>query len=162
MDQENNNYVDARSETVVTSKQKSSWLKKVVWLVIIIILAAGGYYGYKYYQAKRLADPKYRQAQVDKLVKKVTDNVGKLMILPVGEVPTVATITDVDKLKVDQPFYNDAQNGDQLLVYSTARKAIIYSPKRNIIVNSGPVFVQDEQQTPPAASEETSAATKKK
>ena len=137
---------------------KKNWKKKVIWLLVILVVIAVGYYGYKYYQARRMADPVYREAQTAKLIKGVTDKVGKLMILPKGETPTVATITDIDKLKADQPFYNDAQNGDQLLVYPSVRRAIIYSPSRNIIVNSGPVYVQDDQKP---ASEPVSTATSK-
>ena len=156
------NYVS--DNPVPTQPVKKGWKKKVIWLIVILVVVTAGYYGYKYYQARRMADPVYREAQTAKLIKGVTDRVGKLMVLPKGEVPTVATITDVDKLKADQPFYNDAQNGDQLLVYASARRAIIYSPGRNIIVNSGPVYVQDSQKpaSEPVSADATKSTAKKK
>lgn len=64
----------------------------------------------------------------------VTDHVaavGKLMYLPQGEVKVVEVV-DVDKKKQDQPFFAIAQNGDQLLIYST--KVILYRPSEDKIV----------------------------
>lgn len=73
--------------------------------------------------------------------------VGKLIQLPANEDPLVATIVDVESLVATQPFYSGAQNGDMLLIYSSASKAIIYSPSRNMLVNVGPIVIDDAQQT---------------
>ena len=55
------------------------------------------------------------------------------------ETPTIADIDDVDTLKAENDFYKDAQNGDKLIVFSEARRAVIYSPVRDVIVNVGPI-----------------------
>ena len=60
------------------------------------------------------------------------------MTLPTGESPNVATIIDKDKLK-DQAFFNNAENGDKVLIYTKAQKAIIYRPSTNKIINVGPI-----------------------
>ena len=65
-------------------------------------------------------------------------NLAKLIILPEGEEPLIATIQDVDALAAEQEFYKDAQNGDKLIVYS--EKALIYNEESGRIVNVGPVF----------------------
>jgi len=57
--------------------------------------------------------------------------VSTLMVLPQG-VPKVVPVTDADTLKKTQPFFEQAQNGDKLLVYPT--KVILYSPVLDKIV----------------------------
>lgn len=65
------------------------------------------------------------------------------LILPEDEEPTIATISDVEVLVEQQPFFEGAQNGDKVLVYVQARKAIIYSPERDVVVNVGAVIVDE-------------------
>ncbi len=73
---------------------------------------------------------------------KVVALVGKLVILPEGEEPVIATVTDKEKLK-DQPVFAKAENGDKILIYSIAQKAYIYNPTKNVIVDVVPVNIGD-------------------
>ena len=68
------------------------------------------------------------------------ERVGKLMVLPTDETPTMATVSDPAKLK-DQAFFANAKAGDKVLIYSNARKAILYSPTLNKIIEVAPVNV---------------------
>ena len=70
--------------------------------------------------------------------KTIIDEVGKLVELPTDESPTVASITDVNKLS-GQPFFAKAQNGDKVLIYSKSGKAIIYRPGTNKIIEIAPI-----------------------
>ncbi len=63
-------------------------------------------------------------------------------MLPKNEPPSIATINNIALLQKDSPFYKDAHNGDVLLIYFQAKKAYIYNPTENIIVNTGPVSVE--------------------
>ena len=63
----------------------------------------------------------------------LTDEVGKLMVLPDGEQPSVATVEDIEKLK-ELPFFSKAANGDKTLVYVNSRKAILYRPAEKKII----------------------------
>ena len=65
----------------------------------------------------------------------VLEQLSRHMLLP-EEVPSIATIVDVDTLIADQSFYVGSQNGDQLILYPQSQRAIIYSPARDIIVNA--------------------------
>jgi hypothetical protein len=60
------------------------------------------------------------------------------MVVPTGK-PSVFTIEDPKILSSQQAFFAQAEKGDSLIVYAQEGKAIIYSKKRNIIVNVGPV-----------------------
>lgn len=66
-------------------------------------------------------------------------NVGKLIQLPAGETPTMATINDAASAKVAQPFLANAQNGDVLIVYAQAGEAILYRPSTDKLIAVGPV-----------------------
>lgn len=57
--------------------------------------------------------------------------------------PTIADITDKDKLK-DQAFFKDAENGDQLLLFSKAKVAMLYRESTNKLINVGPIALSDE------------------
>jgi len=111
--------------------------KKWLWagLVLIIVLIPTIYfYSQNKNNEKKLNDLQSNSASIDAVVKQV----GKLVILPSGEQPTLATISDAAKLQ-SQPFFTQAVNGDKLLVYNKAKIAILYRPSINKIVEMAPL-----------------------
>lgn len=118
--------------------------------IIFIILAltglsAGGYFFYQYQKTQAelqtiKTDPTTVQKAAQEEVKRLIAEVGKLIELPTGEEPTVATITDLEKLK-DQPFFQKAKNGDKVLIYTNAKKAILYDPLSKKILDIAPVNI---------------------
>lgn len=100
--------------------------------LLVLALTATSIYFYK--KAHRLSGgAAASQAEVQALVKAV----GKIMLLP-EETPTIATVSDPEKLK-DQEFFVDAQEGYKVLIYTTAKKAVLYDPKSKRIINVAPV-----------------------
>lgn len=73
-------------------------------------------------------------------VRKLVVEVGKLIDLPTSEEPTVVTVTDVSKL-ASQPFFAKAKNGDKVLIYTNAKKAILYDPQTKKIIDTAPINV---------------------
>jgi hypothetical protein len=71
-------------------------------------------------------------------VKDIVSKVGKLIELPTGEEPTLATVADPSKLR-DQPFFAKAKTGDKVLVYSIAKKVILYDPVANKVIDIAPL-----------------------
>jgi hypothetical protein len=66
--------------------------------------------------------------------------IAKKILLPKDRIaPRVAIVTDPVLLTEEQEFYRGAEAGDVLVVFEESRRAIIYSPRRDIIVNVGPV-----------------------
>jgi hypothetical protein len=77
---------------------------------------------------------------VEEEIRITTQAVGKLMELP-AEKPTVATVKDVTQLPANQPFFKVARNGDKVLFYNDAKKAILYRPETDKIINVAPITV---------------------
>ncbi|MBI4050166.1 MAG: hypothetical protein HY398_01825 [Candidatus Doudnabacteria bacterium] len=104
----------------------------------VLALAGLGAAAYFYNQVGELkANPqKIAQEETAALIARV----GRLIILPTDEQPTVATVADPEKLK-DQPFFAKAKVGDKVLIYTNSRKAILYNPESNIIVEVAPVNI---------------------
>jgi hypothetical protein len=63
--------------------------------------------------------------------------IGRMVVLP-DEEPQIATVTNPDILKGD-PFFADAKAGDKLLIFSKARRAILFDPVAGVIVNAAPL-----------------------
>lgn len=124
--------------------------KVVLFVVIVFIIVASlagigsGIYFYSKYQS---AQKQLRQASLNTApqedVKSLVDKINKLIKLPEGETPTVATVSNLDRLK-DQPFFANAKVGDQVLIYTLAKKAILYDPFDNRVVEVGPLIIPTE------------------
>lgn len=118
--------------------------KTVIVIIGLVILLTGVpslYFYSKYRDAqKKLANPtQYAQEEVRALAEKV----GKLIELPADEQPTIANVTDAARLSA-QPFFANAQNGDKLLIYTNAKKAFLYRPSTNKIIEVAPVNLGGE------------------
>lgn len=122
---------------------------KILFVFIGVIIGIGGTFLYiqKYGIPSEKILNNVSQAEESKKIQEITEKVGKLMLLPEGETPVLAAINDVETLAKEQAFYVGSQNGDIVLVYKQALKAIIYSPTKDIIINVGPVTVEPENQT---------------
>ena len=87
---------------------------------------------------RQVLDLKKNSPDLVKQTEDIIADVGKLIVLPKNETPTVATISDLSKLK-GQPFFLHAHAGDKLLIYTKAQKAILYDPVMNKIVELAPL-----------------------
>ncbi|MFH1896072.1 MAG: LytR C-terminal domain-containing protein [bacterium] len=112
-------------------------------LLVAMTLGALGAGGYFYYKYQELAKSPAVQSQKD-FDSTLTD-VGKLIQLPTDEQPSVATITDVEKLRETEPFFEKAEDGDKLIAYSKALKAILYRPGINKIIDVVPLVINNEE-----------------
>ncbi len=121
-------------------------LAGIVAIVVLASLAAAFYFHSQLNQLK--TDP---QKAVQEESKDLIARVGKLIVLPEGEEPTIATVTDTELLK-SQPFFTNAKKGDKVLIYTNARKAILYSPENNKIVEVAPINIGAPQASSQASS----------
>ena len=144
--------------------------KALLFITIIGLIAAsaGAYYFYdKYQEVQNKLDNPENVAQEE--VANITNKLGKLMILPEDEEPTVATVLEKDKIQ-DQPFFSKAENGDKVIIYTKAMKAILYRPSANKIIEVAPISITQPEgseangamqvKNDQAADENTAAPTK--
>lgn len=120
-----------------------------ILLTVIIIVAAVALQ--LYFKSRSLnSEPNSAAAiQANKAeLAKLVEVVGKLIVLPQDEEPTLATVSDPEKLK-DQAFFKNAVLGDKVLIYSRAQKAILYSPSKNKIIEVAPINLTAPTNTTP-------------
>lgn len=81
--------------------------------------------------------------QVSADVTQVVNAVAKHVALPQDEKPAILTVTDTTK--VTTQFLQQAHNGDRVLVYQNHKKAIIYRPSIDRVIDIGPVVIDTPQ-----------------
>ncbi len=113
----------------------TQWQKLLLLALTLstVVLAGSTQYYYRQYQEIKANPQKVTQDATDALVKEVS----QLMILP-QETPSVATVTDLERLK-GQPFFLHAKVGDRVLIFSIAKKAVLYDPVNHKIVEVAPL-----------------------
>ncbi len=140
---DNGSAVYEQAEIKVTAKglsKKRSWLGKY-WRLSIVVIVIGSlvWLGKGYLDAKKelkkLSNPK-ESAQNE--TQTLITQIGRTVELPAGEAPTLATVNDATRLK-NQEFFKDAQNGDKVLIYSKAGKAILYRPSSKKTIQAAPI-----------------------
>lgn len=71
-------------------------------------------------------------------ISQLTKEISKLMLLPESPLPTLATVTEKEKLQ-GQEFFKKAENGDKVLIYMQEGKAILYRPSIKKIIDVAPI-----------------------
>ena len=104
--------------------------------VIVVALLGTTYYFYSQYQSLKANPDEASQREAEELAAEV----GKLIVLPTDEVPTIATVTDPEALK-GQTFFVNAKKGDQVLIYANAQKAILYDPVAKKVIDVAPINI---------------------
>lgn len=125
---------DINNGSQVSENKKRKFSKNylpAILTVLIILLATTSVY---FYQKSKKDPNTVSQAEITSLVERA----GKLVLLPEGETPTVATVSDPEALK-GQAFFADAKKGDKVLIYSNAKKAFLYDPDADKVINIAPL-----------------------
>src|SRR5258708_1604387 len=135
-------------------KVESKGLPKSLFFIIIaliLILTGAAATGLLIKQQPQILGLSKGTIQAQSEASMLISQVGKLIDLPKDETPTIATITDISKLK-DQPFFANAKNGDKVLIYTNAKKAILYRPSENRIIEVGAVNINQQPVAQPSSS----------
>lgn len=114
---------------------KKKFITVIVPMIAVIAIVLSGYF---YLQVRTLS--KNPQAIAQKETDDIVAKVSKLAVLPEGETPTIATVSDPEALK-DQAFFANAVKGDKVLIYAQAKKAFLYSVTMNKILDVAPLNI---------------------
>jgi len=112
--------------------------KSIIFLLVIGAIGGSFVLGMEYLKLKTESN--------DKNVTKLTEKLSKHMILPEEE-PLIATVTDVETLKKEQPFYRNAQNNDKVFIWKD--KALIYRSDEDKIIDFGIILDTTEKKSEP-------------
>lgn len=132
-----------------SEKSKLNLAKPLSFVIVTALIALAGTLEYRRQETnQQLAQVTQKlsqsyqtpKAQGEEVAAKIVEKVRKIFYIPADIEPTVATIVDVEALRKQNAFYNNAKNGDHLLV--TAQRAILYDSKTNQIKDVIPVQIQ--------------------
>ncbi|MBP6858177.1 MAG: hypothetical protein KBC11_03270 [Candidatus Pacebacteria bacterium] len=134
----------SESENLINTNKKprkKNVFKKYLGLILVLLVVVLALTSVYFYKKSVGVTDKVSQEEVKSLVQKVS----RLVVVPTDETPTIATVSDPEALK-NQAFFIDAKKGDKVLIYSNAKKAVLYDPVADKIVNIAPL--NSETQTP--------------
>ncbi|MBI2592088.1 hypothetical protein HYW36_01285 [Candidatus Saccharibacteria bacterium] len=134
-----------QSSSKISQKIRLGYNKKTNYALALLILAVVPtlyFYSQNKNTEKKLNELQ-QKAQNSDNVSVVVEQVGRLVLLPTDEQPTLATVSDLSKLQ-GQPFFASAAKGDKVLVYNKAKKAILYRPSLNKIVEMAPLNLSEQ------------------
>lgn len=112
-----------------------------IFLIIFFLVILGIIFYFQKKDIDKNSEQKNEQTQIEKEnVEESNDilkKVNKLFVAP-EEIPIISRIADINQPALQQAFFTGAQNGDYLLIYKDAGKAVLYSEIKNKIINMGP------------------------
>lgn len=116
----------------------------IMFLAVVVALAASSVYFFLKYKGVSEELKKKTEGADKAEVMLVLDKVSRLMEVPTDEEPTVATVTDKEKLK-EQKFFAKAENEDKVIIFVKAQKAILYRPSTNKIIEVARIDTIDQK-----------------
>ncbi len=123
------------------------------FVLLLIIIVAAVIYATTALKDAAVPGGQLSAKEIESLKKEISD---KIMV-PEGETPTIATVTDISKLE-SQPFFQLAQNGDKFVIYGSTRMAILYRPSIHKIVNVAPFNANEANATSSQSASQTAVA----
>lgn len=120
--------------------RRPSLVTIVLVLIIIVVIEIFVYLVFFKPEILGLERRGAQTEQSDEELEQLISEVGQFYLLP-NEVPVLATVNDLSQV-ADQEFFKNAQNGDKILIFQNAKKAVLYRPSAKMIIEIG--FVRNE------------------
>ncbi len=103
----------------------------IIFLALFVLLAC--YTAFYFYKKSKVVTMKEENTAQEQLEETLT-LLGSIAILPAGDEPVLAIVSDPSQLKNDA-FFVDSQIGDRVIIYPKIGRAFLYRPSVNKIVN---------------------------
>lgn len=104
-----------------------------VAILIVVLLSSAFYYFFTSFNPVKAQDELTPQALIE--------SVSKIAELP-NEQPTIATVTSKEELS-QFTFFSQAKLGDKVLIFNEAKKAYLYRPATDKIIEVGPIVITE-------------------
>lgn len=149
--------MSAQMEDQTHPMNKKPFLSIQNIIILVIVVTSISFGGYFYYKYRKLQNNSNTAAQ--KEAKDLLAKVAEIYLIPTGEEPTIATVSDPNALK-SQSFFSSSAKGDKVLIFTQAGKAVLYRPSINKIIETAPINNDAQNNTTPP--EKTSGPLKDK
>lgn len=103
----------------------------IVFFLFVITLVSFASAAYFYRQYRFVIQGQNRVEEIQKQA--ILAIIGKVIDLP-QETPTIVTVTDAEKLP-DQVFFENAINGDKIIIYEGAKRVFLYRPTSQKVID---------------------------
>lgn len=148
--------MSAKSPSITPS---SSSRRLFIEALLVLVIAGLGLWAWQLYSDRTALRSQVSslQANPQATIQKQTDGliraVSKLLTLPAGETPTIANVSDASQARQQSAFFNNAQNGDKVLMYVKAGEAVLYRPSSNKIILVAPLTFNSASAANPATTQ---------
>lgn len=149
--------IEQTSSDVASTKASSKSFPLQTILIVLAFLLMLGIITLLYQQVQKanqelntLKQQQAEQKPADETTS-LLEELAQILVLPENETPTIATVTDTSKLG-NQPFFAGAAVGDRVIIYSQSKKAILYRPSDQKVINIAPLTDEITQDNPDSAS----------
>ena len=102
--------------------------------IIFLALAAGGGVYWQLAATRQTPTTSSADTNDSSELSSIVSQIKQLVDIPSNETPTVAEITNQDKVRA-QPFFVSAQTGDKVLIFADSKKVILYRPSTGKVIN---------------------------
>lgn len=117
------------------------WAKLVLALVCVVAIAGLASTFLLWQKLEKVTvSPPDSDAEISALV----EEVGKYLLLPQNETPTLITVENLEQVK-GQPFFTNALIGDKVLIYKQNAKAVMWRPATKKIIEVAPINLSASQ-----------------
>ncbi len=100
--------------------------------IILVIFLYGIFSIYKLIKINKNNNIENKKQKVEELL---ISKVNKIYSFPIGEIPTIATVTNTEALK-NSTFFTLAKLGDKVLIFKKGNRAVLYRPSINKIIET--------------------------
>jgi hypothetical protein len=107
-----------------------------VIVLLVVIVAYSQYKLYKLSTDEKIVSGETVTVNASTTPQEIIKMLGRHILLPEGD-PQIAEVRDVEKLREQQAFFKNAENGDIIVLYEST--IFIYRPSRDVVVASGDI-----------------------
>lgn len=114
-------------------------IKSPIFIIVFIMFLFSTSAAIYFYQKSQNLNPQKAAIENEEDAEKLIAKVNRLIVMGEEDVPSIATVSDLEKLK-GQAFFAKAKVGDKVLIYSGAQKAILYREGEDKIIEIAPII----------------------